>query len=358
MLELARFFNERRGELKHDVVLFFSGFDERQDEVVEVFREEDTGLRIVLTTVLQDDIATQRFTETDNDTAAQAASLYYTISTDLLKASNILSPILMKEVDSESFYDNSMDWRISWITVNENGAGIFPEKYRNTPEYIDYVKLAQNLAQLEEVLWAFNKANLEKAVVRDKEGNVLYLPYVENSDAKGGLSFARNSSLSVHLLAGSGCHEYHYGNITGRPLLACGAGADYRWQFAEIFAVKLGANYEHVSLRGHYGKVLGDVLSVPLTLVATSGVRSNNEVYVETGAYIDHFIGMNQKKVDKVALNNEFRPTLFGIQYAVGMRFGRLMVSYVYKESFSNALKNGDNRITSVNNYFVLGFRF
>lgn len=364
LLELARFFNGKRNELKRDVALLFSGCPE-QDGMMEVFKDDHADMHIAFKIRLNDNLApelnnnkTSQQGEKADTVAGVQAALYYAVSTDIANASNVLSPILMKDVDSESSAYYDVDDMISWMGIEDNSGVIYPGVYTNTASTINYPLMAKDLEQLEEVLVAFNAAELERNLVKDKDGNVLDLPYVSDDEDFFYNQYKHDSYFGIRLLAGSDCHIYHFGNITGRPTFAYGAGAFYRWQFAKYFALRLDANYEHVSPRGHYGRVQGDVLSVPLTFLFTTGGKQGSELFIGLGAYVDYYFKMNQNKVDQVALSNEFRTTLIGSQVVFGLRLDRFVIEYICKESFSNVLKNGDNRITNIGNYFSLGFRF
>ncbi len=288
-------------------------------------------------------------------------NIYYKISPRFNNASSIITPLVLNNTEINSFvgkdYSNENS-NIPFIFVSNE---YFVSKHEDSADTLDYEMMAKLSEQIQEVVAGIANADLDieeyqEEVVDEEEHDYLL-------GEKLSRRHKHNSYFGISLMPlGSNRHYYESGNMTGKDAYAFAAGLFYRWQFSKSWAIKLDANYEHINAKRHDGKYHADVVSVPLSLMLTTGGRSALEFDVYAGAYYDYILSgkIAGKKLDF----DDFKRDEWGFQWGFDFRFSHFIIGAYYKTPWNSVnteqyrKNSGVGRINESTTHLKIGWRF
>ena len=267
----------------------------------------------------------------------------------------------MNDLDIHTNISEDYSGENSKIPFNYVSNDNYVTKHEDVADTLDYVMMDKLTAQLQKVIVAFSNAKLdidsykERLATEEEAMDIVFDRF--------GRKYKHRSYFGINLMPlGTNQHDYQEGNMTGKPSYAFSAGMFYRWQFSKSWALKLDANYEHVNAKRHDGKYNANVVSVPLSIMLTTGGRSALEFDFYLGAYYDYILSgkLAGKKLDF----DDFKRSEWGFQCGFDFRFGRFIIGGYYKTPWNSVnteeyrQTNGIGRINEGTTYFKLGWRF
>ena len=288
-------------------------------------------------------------------------NINYALSPRLKKATQIITPLVMNDLDIHTNISEDYSGENSKIPFNYVSNDNYVTKHEDVADTLDYVMMDKLTAQLQKVIVAFSNAKLdidsykERLATEEEAMDIVFDRF--------GRKYKHRSYFGINLMPlGTNQHDYQEGNMTGKPSYAFSAGMFYRWQFSKSWALKLDANYEHVNAKRHDGKYNANVVSIPLSIMLTTGGRSALEFDFYLGAYYDYILSgkLAGKKLDF----DDFKRSEWGFQCGFDFRFDRFIIGGYYKTPWNSVnteeyrQTNGIGRINEGTTYFKLGWRF
>lgn len=379
LLELSKYFNQHREELHRDLIVLFTGGEDRYNDVQymkNAFCHDMESHSIVFSIMLEDKIAS--ILSYPRDSTEVYSNLEYRVTTDLDNGSKILTPVILNDPESESRsyfnYINDDRHAMQVGLVSQ----FYSDYYNDHADSINYKQLAVNLPQLQQVVSAFSGAKFEYRQMKDKNGKVYDLPYVDRfqggADEMFGDVNEHAGYFGMNVNVGSGCANYDKGNLTGKEGLVVGAGLFGQWQIAKPLALRLDVNYRY----GHAKMLEGDAkthaLNVPITLLLTPGGKKMFEPFMGVGALMDYYFAGKLVKDDGSKVNisfvDDFCSMVFGLHFMLGMRINNVTLSFNWDNAFtplkrsksvyygSGNAPTGSTDVYADIFYFTVGFRF
>lgn len=284
----------------------------------------------------------------------------YALSPRLKRATQIITPLTMNDLDIHSNIHEDYSGENSKIPFSYISNDNYVTRHEDIADTLDYVMMDKLTAQIQKVIIGFSNTKLDIDSYKEKLAKQEEDFEIEFS--RWGRKYKNRSYFGINLMPlGSNQHDYEEGNMTGKPAYAFSAGLFYRWEFSSAWALKLDANYEHVNAKRHDGKYHADVISIPLSIMLTTGGRSVFEFDVYFGAYYDYILGgkLAGKKLDF----DDFKHDEWGFQCGFDFRIDRFIIGGYYKTPWNSVnteeyrQTNGIGRINEGTAYFKLGLR-
>ncbi len=337
LIELAKYFKTNQDKLKKNIIIFFTEYGDMgiQDYYLsKYFNEGNIDMAINIRDV--------GYLGTDED----EGQYYYNVSSDIKDASKILQPILLRDVDLPTSADYNNVFVFPMIDV---GSEIYLPIYEDIADSLNYSMMASLTTQLEKVILAFNNADVEidTTTINKTESNSYSSLFGKNT-----------SYFGINLMIGSNTHYYTEGRMTGKSAMSYSAGLFYKWQFSNMWAMKLDANYERAYANRNDGRYKSNVLSVPLSIMYAVGY-DDFEFLCGVGPYYDYTL--SAKLAGESVSWDDFNRSEWGWQWSLSIRFMNCILGYYQKIGISNMMTNDfplDGKIENRNRYFFIGITF
>ncbi|GEM_PF-1783587 len=355
-MELAKIFKTESQNLKRGIIVLFCEND-NTTPFADYLNKEYNNI------ILGFDLANLGYQEKDSlgNYDEEAYNIDYQLSTRVKKATQIVNALVLNnlEINSEVYLNYSdPNSKIPFNFISNNN---YLYQYEDVADSLDYVMMDKLTTQIQQVITAFDNANLKIEDYQEKmetsENEQPWLVSAFNNQYK------HKSYFGIHLMpCGSNQHKYSEGTMTGKNSFAFSAGVFYRWQFAGCWALQLDANYEYLTAKRHEGNYSANVLSFPLSLVLTTGGRAAMGLDISVGAHYDYMLSGELE--GKEISFDYFKRKKWGWHFGFSFRFARLIFGAYYKMPLGSVnteeyrLSKYMNNIKESTSYFKLGWRF
>ncbi|MDO5760392.1 MAG: outer membrane beta-barrel protein, partial [Bacteroidota bacterium] len=282
----------------------------------------------------------------------EAYNIEYNLSSRIRNASKLVNMLVLNDLDINArIYSYShKNTKIPFSFISNNN---YIDIYQDVADSVDYFMMNKLSTQIQRVITNIDNADLEidkyKASVNKQES-------IWSSFAN---KYEHKSYFGVNIMPfGTNRHEYQEGNMTGKSARAFSVGVFYRWQFSSTWALKLDANYERLKAKRHEGKYSANVLSVPLSLVLTTGGNAMWGLDVYAGAYYDYII-RGKLNGEKISFD-DFKREEWGFQWGLDVRVYRFIIGLYAKtpwNSTNTKTYRENNNLGRINEYTQYTFK-
>lgn len=260
-----------------------------------------------------------------------STNIEYEINKRIKNASKIVNTAVMNDLDINSGVHNStINTQIPFIFIENHN---YVYKYEDKADTLDYDMMNKLLIQIQKVITCFDNADLEIEEYKEENNQTEENPFGFGSSFTD--KYKHSSYFGINLMPfGNNQHDYQSGTMTGKNAYAFSAGLFYRWQLSKSWALKLDANYEYLKAKRHEGNYSANVVSIPLSLLLTSGSRAMMEFDIYAGAYYDYIISgkLNGKELSF----DDFKRDEWGFQWGIDLRINRFILGVYYKTPWNS----------------------
>jgi hypothetical protein len=337
-IELAKYFASNKDKLNKNLVILFS--EDNDMDTQNSFFAKNFSKGTIDMAFLVDGIG---YLGTDPD----EMQYYYTISDKIKDGSKILQPILLKDADFPTYASTLDDFSFPTISIlSEENMGVYDDNADN----LNYPMMAKLTTQLENVITTFSNTKIVIDTTTEKKSSY--------NDTFNAMLEKNTSYFGINLMIGNSFHYYTEGRMTGKTAMSYSAGLFYKWQVANSWALKLDANYERAFANRHDGWYKSNVLSVPLSIMWTTGYKGF-EFFLGVGPYYDYTLSANLAGED--VSWDDFNRYEIGWQWNISIRIAHFTMGYYTKNGITNIMKDSypiDGKIKDNNGYFYIGISF